>query len=416
MALDRTRMERNAYSFDNEPIKMHDDEEDDDCSWDSIISEARDVQWYEDTAAATAGALTQEEESFLKEWDSLEQELEKRMNRLNELMQGKNERFRDVLRRRELNAATKRRQAFVKSHANGFSSGAPFNTENDSDAITMRQDRNGTRSRWQQTAYDFIIFEWYTTVPAFAGLFLHSIAMGGFYFIVQSLIQKLVFFLARKTHLTFLFTQPLYAYVFIFVVGAAVTRCSGYLYWWLKDDVHDCLKFDYHNRLRLNFPGARILHAARRNLISRLLFYIIGYNICFQMAEHMYALVSQRYFESPVHALRNLPSKVITYDPYRNDPTFVCDRSCDAERQSRQTFAAALLEDDFTFTQTYVSPTAHGNHWAKWIEAMDSLSYDEVEVTEQSWATCVLVSMAFTVLCVASLRWYGFVFWKTVTV
>lgn len=393
-----------SFLLEEEKYNMDDNDDDDNMSWDSIISEPRTPEWYSNSNEDEKEKenLTKEERTFLEGWDALERKLKQRMDHLRHISRHQSKAFRDVLVRRELAAATKRRQDFVRRYA-----GSSFSDTKSKTTFSW--------SNWYQEMVDFIVFEWHTTVRAVAGLFLHSVGMGGFYFLVEILIQKTTTFLALYMNLTFFLKQPFASAAVLFVIGAAVTRCSGYLYWWLNDTVHDYLKFDYHNRLRLGFPGAAILNAARSNLVGRALVYLIGYNICFQVADTSYGLVSQYMVPSASPILERLPSHHIVYDPYWNDDRFVCDRTCAEETAAREAFAEALWEDDFSFTKTHLSMDAHYTYWMSWVNQDDAFSYSVV-VTEYTWMYGFILSIVWVVVCVALLRLYGFVFWKNVTV
>jgi hypothetical protein len=133
--------------------------------------------------------------------------------------------------------------------------------------------------------YDAAMFEWYTTVPGIVSCGLHCLAHASLYDVIEIAFNEFRKYAERK--ITCFSAHTLSLFVTL-VFGVALVRSSGYLYWWLNVSDYNCIKFDYHNRLRLNHWDARYLLWIKRRPILQASMFITGYHLCYKVFYHLY--------------------------------------------------------------------------------------------------------------------------------
>jgi hypothetical protein len=133
--------------------------------------------------------------------------------------------------------------------------------------------------------YDVAMFEWYTTAPGIFSCGLHCLAHASLYDVIEIVFNEFRKYAERN--ITWVSAHTLSLFVTL-VFGLALVRSSGYLYWWLNVSDYNCIKFDYHNRLRLNHWDARYLLWIKRRPILQATMFITGYHLCYKVVFHLY--------------------------------------------------------------------------------------------------------------------------------
>jgi len=117
----------------------------------------------------------------------------------------------------------------------------------------------------------FILFERYHTLPAVGALIMYSVAHSSCYELIYQLHLG-AFFSIQKWPLVHGLT---------FLVGVSLVRMSGSIWNWLSSDLYEGVKFDMHNKLRLQDLDARLLRWIRKRKHIRLILDIVGVYLCF---------------------------------------------------------------------------------------------------------------------------------------
>lgn len=377
-------------------------------SWESIVTLARLDEWYA-TEDEESSSSEGEEEDFIERWDQLEDALEKRRHHLQMVTESLNKSLKRQIWDRELQIANQKRQQLMEKEV-------------------RRLDRADVKERLKKAGWDiekigteegpktcfrrfsdWILYEVNTFLPAILGVFLHSIAMGGFFEVVETLLQKLLSTVTVAFRSESTFVQSL-VYVPALAIGLLALRSTGYLYWWLNDRDLDCLKIDYHNRLRLGFQGARFIHRVRSNLLVRMSVYMISYNLCYITANDLYAKLPYVWGEPISSRLVNLPSA----SAWLTSAEFSCLLPCNEEISRRDLINEMILSADFDYTAETLSADGHERYWLNYVYRHDYLpSKEKTEQMVSTWyGTLLQIALVFTSSLIL-MRLYGFVFWRT---
>ena len=161
-------------------------------------------------------------------------------------------------------------------------------------------------------------------------------------------------------------------------------RCTD-LYWWLNDADYDCLKFDFHNRLRLlHFNShskdlwTRLLYAVHYYDTVRWLVYSFGYNFCYQVAQEILEY-GEYFWNQSETALRYLPSNTFdvnlfqTLEDAMDDEqphiasVFLCERTCQDEIDRREAAYEEMMSADQEYTERVLAATSYTTYWASWV-------------------------------------------------
>lgn len=121
-----------------------------------------------------------------------------------------------------------------------------------------------------------LCFEFYHTIPGLATLVLYCLAHLSIYELLNN-----VFLEATK----YTENQRL-VYTATFGVCLFLSRLTGGIWGWVKDDTYAAVKFDMHNRLRLRELDARILRWFRRHSVIKCVVDIIALYLCFMTVSY----------------------------------------------------------------------------------------------------------------------------------
>jgi hypothetical protein len=221
--------------------------------------------------------------------------------------------------------------------------------------------------RFGSNIYNFIVFEYYLTIPASMAILFHSIIMITIFDLVHDLVlytytdilpalYKRTFVVSSSLLLHYVpnfiakLLEKHYDTMFqiaMFIVGVYFIHISGYLYWWLSDYDYTIMKYDTHNRIRLlrwlsqpfncsdddndtvkytvstrqehnsqnshrcNYINTfvRRFCIVRRYPILRLMLYIIGYYILYMISQSILS-ATYPYFSQHDTILPHLPSAI----------------------------------------------------------------------------------------------------------
>jgi hypothetical protein len=143
-----------------------------------------------------------------------------------------------------------------------------------------------------------------STIPAVFSVMVHCIAHNGIYDGLNAIFDMI------KREVTRASESPRIELTFFIVtlfLGVLMLRLTGDLFWWLNDRDYDCLKFDYHNRLRLEYRDAKIMSWVRTRDLLRVTLYMVGYHFCYASASVIHFYVSYL-FDQKEALLSELPS------------------------------------------------------------------------------------------------------------
>jgi hypothetical protein len=381
-------------------------------SWESVITLPRLPEWYEDEDDGL-----DEDKDFLERWDNLEDLLERRRKHLERVLSKKrrllNSSFQRQIRDRENQVANRKRLQLLEKEAkrvdrveiNERLKKAGWTVDESSMKLTNHKP-------WRQRWLDWLIYEVNMFLPALGGLFLHSVLMGGFFEIVQCMFQKVYSFTTLELQSDTAATR-LIVIVQLLMIGIVALRYTGYLYWWLNDRDYDCLKFDYHNRLRLGDRDAQRIHRVRSHWLVRMIVYMLSYNLIFLMVNEIYYILPYVWGEHMSQRLTDLPSATSSLDHALSTDGFACLLPCHQEMERRDAIDEMLLAADFEYTQEVLSWNSHVRYWLSYVYRHDFVSSSKSEQIAKTWVGDLLHLTLIISVCVALMRWYGFVFWIT---
>lgn len=132
---------------------------------------------------------------------------------------------------------------------------------------------------------DAALFIWYTTVPGLYALVIHCVLHSAFY----DLVELLDDYIRQQVKANF---PKMNGYrcsmITMFATGFVLIRASGYLYWWMNQADYNCIKFDYHNRLRLDNLDARLLFWVKQRPALQATIFTLGYYLVYNTIHHWY--------------------------------------------------------------------------------------------------------------------------------
>lgn len=363
--------------------------------------------------------------------DHLEAKFKRRDRILDRISQGKNTSFINMLRRHEQIVRVDERERLVlkllygkkvkhndrfnhptvqqwelkKSDEKGFASHCEDATEFASDdsryvhLTVSREDLETllesyeTKSRRKisffSTVQDVFTFELFCTIPAVFSLTLHTLLEYLFYEIACFVVS-----IVRNS-------LNLHEDTFIFLVlltGLSLIRMSGYLYWWLSDSDYNCVKFEFHNRLRLGKWDARLFRWMQEHVYARCFIFVLGYYFCFIAVIHFYFRFANLWDESE-KLMKDLPSSRSNLQVCVSDlPPWSCHLELDGMMDWKESQRIA----DVTYTYGAMSPRSFELFW---IENGD-LAAHGYPILSHLRETVLTISAALVSL--AALSWYGF--------
>jgi len=139
--------------------------------------------------------------------------------------------------------------------------------------------------------YEAAMFEWHTTLPCVLSLAVHCLAHASVYDIIEIGFEEMRKFVENNIPWI---NPDVLTTTCTLILGMALIRSSGYLYWWLNDTDFSCVKFDYHNRLRLKRWDARYLLWVKRRPVLQASMFVMGYHLCY----HFVFIVYAKFFNS----------------------------------------------------------------------------------------------------------------------
>lgn len=421
--------------------------------WSSLLSEGRTDDWRSDDDCCASSSA--EEDEFQARWDELERRLAARWAYLEKITVGKKSACVRQMRRREMEVARlERDELLLEQIAAQKDNSSAEDTGKDEKKDRAGRKTDGTddegtapkkRTRIQSVC-DFLTFELNSTVPAILSLLLHNIAMAGIFELGNDCLNMVyagtaATFSSSSSSSPQLSEAPdgddeldelqdefkpanMVEFCFFgaaFLLGCALMRSTGDLFWWLSDRDYDCLKFDYHNRIRLRYPGARIVHAVRSSLLVRCFVYMVGYNACYQMSQEIFEELSERLWNQNSNLLRHLPSSTFDVNLFQTEEAaweepdissiFPCERTCQEEIDRREAAFEEMVSADMEYTERVLATSSYSTFWQKWITCSDYMGIDDAPPVYNPLGD-LLFYVAVLSCCIAMLRWYGFVFWE----
>ena len=139
----------------------------------------------------------------------------------------------------------------------------------------------GFLQRFCETA----LFECCITVPSVVVFALHSLVHASMYDVIEIVAEA-----ARLYWQEYGAIASLAIHALIFCLGFSFMRASGFLYWWLNSDDYNCIKFEFHNRLRLKDAQARFMMWVKERPRLQALLFIAGYHLCYYVVFKVYEL------------------------------------------------------------------------------------------------------------------------------
>jgi len=430
---------------DGDTQRIPEDDDDDDDDWSSLLSEGRTDEWYYEDDDYSC-SLSESEQDFWAQWDALERQLAARWRSLDKLVdtaeaeggRGKNPNYVHQMRVREMEAAHVKREELLLQHVAGLSPNRDATADGNSakahgniqgktpKTATPLEDQN--IRTWLQRVSEFVLFERTSTIPAIFTLLLHNVAVICIFDLVDTFVDE-----AKKLWMSKLnspspqqeeqwWVESLF-YGVVFATGCTLMRSTGDLFWWLNDREYDCVKFDYHNTIRLRcYHGARIIHAVRHYLVVRCLVYTIGYTLCYLVAQQIFDL-GEDLWNQRESLLRYLPSNTFNVDLFQTldavqedeepdiSTTFLCERTCQEEMDRRSDAFEEMLSADQEYTERVLAASSYSAFWEAWVESRAVYMGVDEAPPVFSPAVDLLYYIVFFLFFVGLLRWYGFVFW-----
>ena len=142
----------------------------------------------------------------------------------------------------------------------------------------------------------FFLFEFYHAVPGYVTMVVYIIAHCSVYEILY--------------HVYLEYISNYLSYLSILLLGLFLSRISGSLWNWLDMDLYKSVKFEMHNRLRLQEADARILRWFRKNPRVKLLIDIVSSYMCFiSVAYFLHSHFLPAFVDIRKNIIEGLPSR-----------------------------------------------------------------------------------------------------------
>ena len=237
------------------------------------------------------------------------------------------------------------------------------------------QERGSTKPQKLFRAwYHFFLFELYHAVPGYVTMVVYIIAHSSVYEVFYHVYLEYI-----SNH---------FSYLSILLLGLFLSRISGSVWNWLDNDLYKSVKFEMHNRLRLQEADARILQWFRKKPRVKLLIDIVSSYMCFiSIAYFLHSLFLPMFVDMRKNIIEGLPSK--NYEmptPIKNallgrspvelslavhigmdETALYCfdeDSNLDENGQycyNSQGLLTALMEEDESYLSSLVSTTSYYN-------------------------------------------------------
>jgi hypothetical protein len=147
------------------------------------------------------------------------------------------------------------------------------------------------------------VLEFKTTVPTSINLVFDCL----FYVSAFEIIDIVMRWIAQKISKAWVVKDDAMAFFPLFMwllCSFVILWHSGYMFWWSSQEVYSCLKFDYHNQLKLKHPSTclRVMRYIREREILCMSVYMVGYIICYTSVMMLNELVYNSIFETQTNA------------------------------------------------------------------------------------------------------------------
>lgn len=261
---------------------------------------------------------------------------------------------------------------------------------------------------WNSKLRDFALFEWHTTAPAVMSLVVHCFGHSALFDGIEILSEEFKKYCEMYGAQTWPVRPEIVALTVMFTIGLTMLRMSGFLYWWLNEADFLCLKFDYHNRSRLECWDARFLLWIKRHPVFQAFLYFTGYQLIFMVVNEIF-YYSFYLFDQRQTILDTLPSEMFFKDTGRF-PAAVADceasDSCDDDLVVLSDEVTSLLSKDIRYLWKKLIFSSFETFCYDWVT--DLAGEDERPLPLLTPSTAVFLCMCTLTLCVTILKRYGF--------
>jgi len=241
-----------------------------------------------------------------QKWDNLERKFAQRARLLERIGKGKSKDFIRQLRDREQKVRRQTLEQLLQTEARDAKERAIFQRRLDVESFSkghVDDDDARRQQSFRQRCYDCWVFERNSSMPAIFSLVVHCWAHIGIFDGLGSVADA---FKTKIAHVWALeSTHSLDVTIFLF--GVFLMRLSGDLFWWLSDEAYDRVKFDLHNRLRLQCWDAYILSVVRERDILRVILFMVGFTFTYISTIALLSYLKQP-FDQREELLRDMPS------------------------------------------------------------------------------------------------------------
>ena len=219
---------------------------------------------------------------FESQLQELEKKFQDRQTYLQQIQPNRPKRLLRQIQERELLTSTLQRNQLVHEIKKVTSKISDNRSGTIEASTNLGHDEQQRNTHGCNSIYNFIVFEYYMTIPAGIAVLFHSIIMITIYDLVHELVlytytdilpalyQYTLWILPSLSFLSLPVLPSAVAgdilesvsqlleihydsmfYIVMSLVGVYMIHLSGYLYWWLSDYDYTIMKLDVHNRIRL---------------------------------------------------------------------------------------------------------------------------------------------------------------------
>lgn len=243
--------------------------------------------------------------------------------------------------------------------------------EKSSNSKTKAGNAQPVKQSLMNQLYETVIFELNTTLPAIVSVTIYTMATSSFYNTVTSVIYEI----HRKVNPNG--GQVIYDlfYLSSFLMGMYLMKLSGYIYYFLPDNVYDCAKLDYHNQIRLGTWHARWLRWIQlRPRVAKLL-YLTGWYIAYPTIGIWLSKITTRFVNQRESLVNGLPSyqydddysgMCVSDDQHYSAPFFSCNAEINRQENEYWNAYYELQKADKRHISTYFSVGSESVFWGEW--------------------------------------------------
>jgi len=150
--------------------------------------------------------------------------------------------------------------------------------KNEIDRTYVEESKSAPPMSLKERLIRHLQFEIYHTVPTFCGMIFYCLAHFSI-FEILTLILKEALWVVECT--------PETLHMCLFMVGFILTRLSGGVYIWMNDTRYAGVKFDVHNKFRMNEYDAKIMQWFRRHPRLKMFVDLMGAYLCYVSISHI---------------------------------------------------------------------------------------------------------------------------------